>query len=419
MQKNLILSLSLLSILIGCGGNGNGNTKTAATPENKVTPAPLITSDFVALANSADCAQLNNRLFLIDQKQILWDKAGTCADASYQQTLYSGSVQNILCSKADSIAGPTNSCVDPANKAFFNTIITHLDKADLGLGSAHQVQQLLVTPKASTSLATTALDLSFYRGAGSGNLVIKDKTAWDQLLIISSPPARSPNMSLEETLKQKTFLSENTNFATRMVIATLFKTPNNCSTTQIVKISSDGQKLSADFIEQELISIASCDPSSSSTSTPMSVVETRKLDLPVEFNNVSRALISPSRIFKGNDASYEIGTRNVLIKDQAAWAKLWLEFNTRRTPTPELPLVDFTKNMIVGVFLGNRPSGCHDIADMRVWRAAGKLMLSHRDTEPAENAQYACTMAIVSPYYLIEIARSDEAVEYTPMRYLR
>jgi hypothetical protein len=87
MRLNLTNTLTaplLIStvILSACGGGDNKLEK-----EIVKNPAPIVTSDFINLAKDASCANTKNRLFVIDQKQVFWDKAGSCADAAYSQTL--------------------------------------------------------------------------------------------------------------------------------------------------------------------------------------------------------------------------------------------------------------------------------------------------------------------------------------------
>jgi hypothetical protein len=375
------------AILTACGG---GDNKLEKEIVNK--PVQIVTSDFINLAKDANCANIKNRLFMIDQKQVLWDKAGSCSDAAYSQTLYGATPQTLLCSNADSIAGPRLSCSDKNSEALFKTILANLDKADLGLGSQHQVQQIMVPGGASGAIPLSALIAPFYRGAAPTNIVIKDLPAWNKFWEVSG--VKAPSMF------------GGTDFQSRMTLGTFFKTSNNCSITQILKVSSNGQKLTADYFEEERIAIASCDPESKTASTPMNMVELAKIDLPVEFNNVSATRMSYKVVEQGLNSGVT-SNRNVVVKDQASWMGLWQDHNRSNA---SLPNVDFGKNMIVGLFMGQRSSGCYAIEDATVWRAAGKIQLTRRDRNPGPAT--ICTANITAPYLLIEIPRSDEAVEF-------
>lgn len=97
---------------------------------------------------STVCAETRNRVLTIQgvlnpgQRTVLLDQAGICFDASYRQILYGDSGDNVLCSIADSIAGPQKSCPVPSYAGMFDIILQNLDKPDLGLGSAYSVSQV-------------------------------------------------------------------------------------------------------------------------------------------------------------------------------------------------------------------------------------------------------------------------------------
>ena len=94
---------------------------------------------FQAMARASYCADLRNRLYLIDGSMVFWDKAGQCADAAYEQTLFGATVDNLICRSMDSIAGPRKGCRIDGFTALFETMLAHLDEPDLGLGPTHTV----------------------------------------------------------------------------------------------------------------------------------------------------------------------------------------------------------------------------------------------------------------------------------------
>jgi len=95
---------------------------------------------FKKMARGAECADIRNRLYVIDEEFVLWDRAGNCPDAAYSVALYGGAPDQELCVHHDSIAGPVKVCRDVAYEAMFETITGNLDKADLGLGTEHMVE---------------------------------------------------------------------------------------------------------------------------------------------------------------------------------------------------------------------------------------------------------------------------------------
>jgi hypothetical protein len=108
-------------------------------PRSAVDLAP-----FKELARAGGCADIRNRLFLIDDQWVFWDRAGHCADAAYGETLYGSTPDQVLCVSHDSIAGPVKDCREKRYQAMFDTMIANLDKPALGLGTEHTVQPVPV-----------------------------------------------------------------------------------------------------------------------------------------------------------------------------------------------------------------------------------------------------------------------------------
>jgi hypothetical protein len=97
---------------------------------------------FKAMARASDCADRRNRLFLIDDRLVFWDReSNACIDALYSLTLYGSSVDTVLCERHDAVGGGNiTNCPYDAYRDTFQTIITSLDDPTLGLGPEHTVQ---------------------------------------------------------------------------------------------------------------------------------------------------------------------------------------------------------------------------------------------------------------------------------------
>ena len=106
-------------------------------PASAVNVAP-----FIAMARAAECTEVSNRLFVIDQRSVFWDRRGvSCIDGLYSLTLYGSTPDVILCERHDAIGGGNvTNCPDESYRGMFETMRANLDQPDLGLGSAHSVQ---------------------------------------------------------------------------------------------------------------------------------------------------------------------------------------------------------------------------------------------------------------------------------------
>jgi Carboxypeptidase regulatory-like domain len=106
--------------------------------------ASIDLAPFVNMANSAACANILNQLFLIDNHLVFWYRQGRCPDNSFGQKLFSDTVDTVLCYLHDSVAGPTGGCSpNDSYSTMFDTIISNLDKPDLGLGTYHTVEEII------------------------------------------------------------------------------------------------------------------------------------------------------------------------------------------------------------------------------------------------------------------------------------
>lgn len=267
----LLCALLAGVVLTACGGgSADMHSQQAGSGPVSADPTPGLQgiAVFADMAHKAICTDFKNRLVLIDGKQVFWDRAGNCPDMGYEQVLYGASPQEVLCSRADSIAGPQLACKDEGARPLFDVILQNLDKDDLGIGFSHTVERISL-------LVPSGADVAF-----------------------------------------------------KVVDAT-----NNSS------------------------------------------IHT---------------------------------ARNVVVKDAGAWAALWAEHAGTSRP---LPAVDFSTSMVVGVFLGERPSGCYGTSISKVTRNANGIAVQHTDSMPG--IAVLCAMYVPTPAALAVIDRSDLPVEFT------
>ncbi|MFQ5603457.1 MAG: hypothetical protein ACE5HS_09345 [bacterium] len=133
-MKNKNLSSRILTTLCGL--------LTAVLLMGSLCTKPIDLEPFKELARNADCAEISNRLFLIDKKMVFWERLGNCPDNSFAQTLYGKTPDDVLCSRYDSIGGPLQSCNDQSYQNMFQTMVDNLNQPDLGLGPGHDVEPI-------------------------------------------------------------------------------------------------------------------------------------------------------------------------------------------------------------------------------------------------------------------------------------
>lgn len=102
--------------------------------------------------------------------------------------------------------------------------------------------------------------------------------------------------------------------------------------------------------------------------------------------------------------------REVTVRSEAAWRRLWAEHTAHRVPAPPAPDVDFTESMIIGVFLGTRPSGGHAVDILSVTPAGTGAVVTYREIRPA--AGTAQITVLTQPYHLRVVPRRDGVVRF-------
>lgn len=270
----------------------------------------------------------------------------------------------------------------------------------LDAAAGQQASPGVVVSQPPPSGSTLPADLSFvavaedaYSGVHEAKaVVVRDADAWAALWAAHGN-GRSPAPLMPQV-----------DFSTRMVVAVFAgQTGNGCRQVRIGKISAAAGKIVVSFEERDLQTFAVC---TQAVSSPMVAVTVARSSEVVEFVNINPVALA-FRELDQSSRSLVTQPGNVVLRDAAAFARLWTEHGG---PQP-LPAVDFTRHMVIGVFTGSQPNGCHSTAIDSIVRANGKLTVARTDTEPGPGVM--CTLAIVHPAHIVMVERSDAPVEFT------
>jgi hypothetical protein len=130
----IVILFGFISIVATGGGDGTG---VILTNENHdIEP-------FIEYAEASDCTDIRNRLFIIDDELVLWDRAGSCPDNSYEVQLFRESLDDLLCETYDSIAGPQTYIYDEDYRDLFEVILDNIEDENLDLGDDHLVEEVV------------------------------------------------------------------------------------------------------------------------------------------------------------------------------------------------------------------------------------------------------------------------------------
>jgi PrcB C-terminal len=98
-------------------------------------------------------------------------------------------------------------------------------------------------------------------------------------------------------------------------------------------------------------------------------------------------------------------SRFVVVRTAAEWQKLWKEHDSR--PAPE---VDFSRSIVVGVFLGTRPTAGYGVTITAVTAKDGSAIVDYTEQKPAPGRMTA--QVLTSPFHLVTVPKELEKVEF-------
>jgi len=96
----------------------------------------------------------------------------------------------------------------------------------------------------------------------------------------------------------------------------------------------------------------------------------------------------------------------VVAKTPEEWQQLW----QKHTPDRQRPPVDFAKEMVVGVFLGSRPTAGYVLEIVSATQDSGTLLVRYRESAPPRGAMTA--QVLTSPYHLVAVPFFPGSVKF-------
>jgi hypothetical protein len=97
--------------------------------------------------------------------------------------------------------------------------------------------------------------------------------------------------------------------------------------------------------------------------------------------------------------------RAEVIRDEARWASVWSEIHARQSFVPPLPPVDFARDMLVLVGIGEKRDGCWSVEILEVRSGSGQIHVRAED----RHTNCACTLATTQPVQVVRAPRTDGA----------
>lgn len=100
--------------------------------------------------------------------------------------------------------------------------------------------------------------------------------------------------------------------------------------------------------------------------------------------------------------------REVVVTNAADWATFWKQHHSRVFPVPALPTIDFSKEMVIAVFMGQRSSGGFSTTIEKVVDGAKNVVVTYREKSPSGMS----TAAMSQPFHIVRVPASTKPVVF-------
>lgn len=127
------------------------------------------------------------------------------------------------------------------------------------------------------------------------------------------------------------------------------------------------------------------------------------------------AMVVPVTRFRAEPYSFTfysglVDTQRLIVRDATAWQQVWSAIWRNQSPTPPLPAIDFGRDMVAVVALGQRATGGFAILVDSAATSADGLTIVVRSIAPRPSC--IVTQALTQPVDLARLRRIDGVVTF-------
>lgn len=104
-------------------------------------------------------------------------------------------------------------------------------------------------------------------------------------------------------------------------------------------------------------------------------------------------------------------TMEVVITNQTQWADIWNKHSARKTPVDAPPEVDFQKESVIFVALGQKRTGGYAVEIAGLQRANDKTEIMVKTRAPKPGGFQL--QALSAPFHIVVVPKIDGTVKFT------
>ena len=143
-----------------------------------------------------------------------------------------------------------------------------------------------------------------------------------------------------------------------------------------------------------------------STATPGAAGATQ----PSPTDGMAGASQQGTRIHSATTSGFT-GPEQLVVRDQAGWQGAWTRLHEGMV-APALPAVDFAREMVIVLALGERSSGGHQVRFDGITASGSDATVRYTITEPGANCM--TTQAMTAPVDIVRVPRATGTVRFEP-----
>lgn len=102
--------------------------------------------------------------------------------------------------------------------------------------------------------------------------------------------------------------------------------------------------------------------------------------------------------------------RQMVIKDEQSFKDMWQHIDAVRG----LPEIDFEDDMVIAVFMGEKPTGGYVIEIVSIEEYADSIVVNIKETVPGEDEM--TTQALTYPYHVVSTDNTEKQVRFEFLR---
>lgn len=98
----------------------------------------------------------------------------------------------------------------------------------------------------------------------------------------------------------------------------------------------------------------------------------------------------------------------VVLKNENELNTILSTINSTRMPNIKIPKIDFTKNIVIGLFMGTKSTGGHFIKINHISQTKNEVIVYYSKKHPTGMA----TSVITQPFYLAKMTKTNKNIQF-------